>query len=109
MQHWKALKQWRNLKYLNKVAGTRTVPIEIGSRYTDENWTQQLVNFSEFLREHISKKNEQVGYLAQHQLFDQERKIEPQGTFLNHLLIAIHNSDTRIEGRFLYTGILCLL
>ncbi|CAK9820558.1 Bifunctional peptidase and arginyl-hydroxylase JMJD5 [Anthophora plagiata] len=69
--HWKALNHWKNLNYLIKVAGNRTVPIEIGSRYTDEDWTQQLLTFSEFLQKYVLTKNDQVGYLAQHQLFDQ--------------------------------------
>ncbi|XP_061930024.1 bifunctional peptidase and arginyl-hydroxylase JMJD5-like isoform X1 [Apis cerana] len=71
IKHWKALKQWKDLKYLINVAGNRLVPIEIGSRYTDENWSQQLLNFSEFLQKYILTKNDQIGYLAQHQLFEQ--------------------------------------
>ncbi|XP_020290969.1 lysine-specific demethylase 8-like isoform X2 [Pseudomyrmex gracilis] len=71
ISHWKALTLWKNPDYLNKIAGTRTVPIEIGSRYTEEDWTQHLVNFSEFLQNHIIASNSQIGYLAQHQLFEQ--------------------------------------
>ncbi|XP_076763459.1 bifunctional peptidase and arginyl-hydroxylase JMJD5 [Xylocopa sonorina] len=71
IKHWKALNRWKNIEYLIKVAGNRIVPIEIGSRYTDESWTQQLLNFSEFLQKYVLAKSDQVGYLAQHQLFDQ--------------------------------------
>lgn len=71
INHWEALRRWQDLSYLNKVAGNRTVPIEIGSRYTDEDWTQQLLSFSEFLQKHVLVKDNRVGYLAQHQLFDQ--------------------------------------
>nr|XP_012143169.1 PREDICTED: lysine-specific demethylase 8-like isoform X3 [Megachile rotundata] len=71
IKHWKALDRWQDLSYLSKIAGNRIVPIEIGSRYTDEDWSQQLFTFSEFLQKHILKKNDKVGYLAQHQLFDQ--------------------------------------
>ncbi|KYN17381.1 Ankyrin-2 [Trachymyrmex cornetzi] len=71
MNHWKALTLWKNPNYLNKIAGSRTVPIEVGSRYTEEDWTQHLVNFSEFLQKHIIATNSEVGYLAQHQLFEQ--------------------------------------
>ncbi|XP_023288250.1 jmjC domain-containing protein 5 [Orussus abietinus] len=71
LKHWKALTLWRNADYLMRVAGTRTVPIEIGSRYTEEDWTQHLVSFSDFLQTHISRKNNKVGYLAQHPLFEQ--------------------------------------
>lgn len=71
INHWKALTLWKNPNYLNKIAGSRTVPIEIGSRYTEEDWTQHLVNFSEFLQKHVIASNSKVGYLAQHQLFEQ--------------------------------------
>ncbi|KMQ93184.1 ankyrin-3 isoform x4 [Lasius niger] len=71
MSHWKALTLWKNPNYLNKIAGSRTVPIEIGSSYTEEDWTQHLVNFSEFLQKHVIANNSKVGYLAQHQLFEQ--------------------------------------
>ncbi|XP_071630739.1 bifunctional peptidase and arginyl-hydroxylase JMJD5 isoform X2 [Temnothorax longispinosus] len=71
INHWKALTLWKNPNYLNKIAGSRTVPIEIGSRYTEEDWTQHLVNFSEFLQKHVIENNSEVGYLAQHQLFEQ--------------------------------------
>ncbi|XP_011151408.1 lysine-specific demethylase 8 [Harpegnathos saltator] len=71
MKHWKALTLWKNPDYLNKIAGSRMVPIEIGSRYTEEDWTQHLVSFSEFLQKHIIMSDSQVGYLAQHQLFEQ--------------------------------------
>lgn len=53
--------------------GFRTVPIEIGSSYTEEDWTQRLVNFSDFLQEYIIADSNEVGYLAQHQLFEQVR------------------------------------
>ncbi|XP_070157745.1 bifunctional peptidase and arginyl-hydroxylase JMJD5-like isoform X1 [Polyergus mexicanus] len=71
MNHWKALTLWKNPNYLNKIAGSRTVPIEIGSSYTEEDWTQHLVNFSEFLQKHVITNNSEIGYLAQHQLFEQ--------------------------------------
>ncbi|XP_036139428.1 bifunctional peptidase and arginyl-hydroxylase JMJD5 isoform X2 [Monomorium pharaonis] len=71
INHWKALKLWKNPNYLNKIAGSRTVPIEIGSRYTEDDWTQHLINFSEFLQKHVIVHNSEVGYLAQHQLFEQ--------------------------------------
>lgn len=71
LSHWKALNSWRNIDYLMRVAGNRTVPIEIGSRYTEEDWSQSLVTFADFLRSHFSNKSEKIGYLAQHQLFEQ--------------------------------------
>ncbi len=38
-----------SLGYLKKVAGLRTVPVELGSKYTDEAWSQKLMTLSEFI------------------------------------------------------------
>ena len=38
-----------SLNYLKQIAGSRTVPIEIGSKYTDENWSQALMKLSDFI------------------------------------------------------------
>ncbi|KAG8035157.1 hypothetical protein G9C98_001647 [Cotesia typhae] len=71
ISHWKALTAWKDPNYLIKIGGMRTVPIEIGSSYTEDDWSQQLVTLSEFIKSHVAKKNDTVGYLAQHQLFEQ--------------------------------------
>lgn len=47
------------------------VPVELGSSYTEEDWGMKLVPFEEFVNDFILKKSQSVGYLAQHQLFDQ--------------------------------------
>ncbi|XP_057336029.1 bifunctional peptidase and arginyl-hydroxylase JMJD5 [Microplitis mediator] len=69
--HWKALTLWKDQNYLIKIGGMRTVPIEIGSSYTEDDWSQQLLTLAEFIKGHVAKKNDTVGYLAQHQLFEQ--------------------------------------
>ncbi|XP_062999482.1 bifunctional peptidase and arginyl-hydroxylase JMJD5 [Elgaria multicarinata webbii] len=71
VDHWPCMRKW-SVDYLHQVAGSRTVPVELGCRYTDEEWTQSLMTVDDFIRQYI--KNEfqtQTGYLAQHQLFDQ--------------------------------------
>jgi lysine-specific demethylase 8 len=75
MDHWPARgsHQW-SFNYLQEIAGNRTVPVEIGSRYTDESWTQKLMTINEFVSGYISNSSDDgknVAYLAQHQLFDQ--------------------------------------
>ncbi|XP_051904969.1 lysine-specific demethylase 8 [Hippocampus zosterae] len=80
IDHWPALNQhpW-SLEYLRSVAGCRTVPVEVGSRYTDEEWSQTLMTIDEFIDRYILKQRETrqegatpiCGYLAQHQLFEQ--------------------------------------
>ncbi|XP_073349722.1 lysine-specific demethylase 8 [Pagrus major] len=74
IDHWPALNQhpW-SIEYLRSVAGCRTVPVEVGSRYTDEEWSQTLLTVNEFIDRYILNKDgvKASGYLAQHQLFDQ--------------------------------------
>ncbi|XP_057891327.1 bifunctional peptidase and arginyl-hydroxylase JMJD5 [Melospiza georgiana] len=69
MDHWPCMKKW-SVDYFCQVAGCRTVPVELGARYTDEEWSQQLMTVSDFISQYIMDENN-VGYLAQHQLFDQ--------------------------------------
>ncbi|NXQ61775.1 KDM8 protein, partial [Anthoscopus minutus] len=69
MDHWPCMKKW-SVDYFCQVAGCRTVPVELGARYTDEEWSQQLMTVSDFISRYIMDENN-VGYLAQHQLFDQ--------------------------------------
>ncbi|NXH21923.1 KDM8 protein, partial [Bucco capensis] len=69
IDHWPCMKKW-SVDYLCQVAGSRTVPVELGARYTDEEWSQKLMTVSDFIREYIVNEN-RMGYLAQHQLFDQ--------------------------------------
>ncbi|ALC43540.1 CG13902, partial [Drosophila busckii] len=72
INHWPALDKWRNLNYLLQVAGNRTVPIEIGSNYASDEWSQQLVKIRDFLYRQFAASGEQpVEYLAQHELFAQ--------------------------------------
>ncbi|KAH8371520.1 hypothetical protein KR093_007840 [Drosophila rubida] len=71
LKHWPALGKWRDLNYLLKVAGNRTVPIEIGSNYASDEWSQQLVKIRDFLYRQFSDEDTQVEYLAQHELFSQ--------------------------------------
>ncbi|XP_051642874.1 bifunctional peptidase and arginyl-hydroxylase JMJD5 [Manacus candei] len=69
MNHWPCMKKW-SVDYFRQVAGCRTVPVELGARYTDEEWSQQLMTVNDFISQYIMDENS-VGYLAQHQLFDQ--------------------------------------
>ncbi|KAG2526563.1 hypothetical protein JM18_004329 [Phytophthora kernoviae] len=96
MEFWPALgreagldRAWKDLRYLRRVAGWRTVPVEVGSSYLGDDWGQELMTVNEFLDRHIippllTKENtdpatetgqpedgEKLGYLAQHRLFDQ--------------------------------------
>lgn len=72
LDHWPALSKWRDINYLYKTAGNRTIPIEIGSNYTSADWSQELLKLKTFLVHQFSAQvSSNVEYLAQHDLFDQ--------------------------------------
>lgn len=76
MDFWPAMTESRwSLEYLRKVAGYRTVPIEIGSKYTDDTWSQSLTTVNEFIDNYILTPKTSTGYLAQYQLFQQIPKL----------------------------------
>ncbi|XP_039588308.1 bifunctional peptidase and arginyl-hydroxylase JMJD5 isoform X2 [Passer montanus] len=52
MDHWPCMKKW-SVDYFCQVAGCRTVPVELGARYTDEEWSQQLMTVSDFVSQYI--------------------------------------------------------
>ena len=60
---------------VRRAAGHRTVPVEIGNKYTDDDWSQELMPLSTFLDSFItgdsSESHRGTGYLAQHELFRQ--------------------------------------
>lgn len=76
MDHWPArtTRQW-SIQYLRNIAGCRTVPVELGLRYTDDTWTQKLLTVGDFIDSYIDPtekgQDSEIAYLAQHQLFDQ--------------------------------------
>nr|XP_060642409.1 bifunctional peptidase and arginyl-hydroxylase JMJD5 [Anolis sagrei ordinatus] len=71
VSHWSCMKKW-SVAYLRQVAGSRTVPVELGSRYTDQEWSQALMTVGEFIDRYVENEfPDRTGYLAQHQLFEQ--------------------------------------
>ncbi|KAL5566581.1 hypothetical protein UlMin_029745 [Ulmus minor] len=71
MAHWPARTKWNDVEYLKRVAGNRTVPVEVGKNYLCPEWKQELITFSQLLER--MQANDPIGptYLAQHPLFDQ--------------------------------------
>jgi len=60
-----------NTERLVQLAGPRTVPVELGAKYTDHSWTQKLMTIDDFVEKHMRSCDGPVGYLAQHQLLEQ--------------------------------------
>lgn len=74
VNYWPATELWSNPQYLYRrtLHGQRLVPVELGRSYTDTDWSQKIMPFSEFLTDHLLRPDpDQIGYLAQHDLFDQ--------------------------------------
>ncbi|KAI9081805.1 hypothetical protein K1719_036067 [Acacia pycnantha] len=71
--HWPAKTKWNDIDYLKKVAGDRTIPVEVGKGYLCAEGKQELITFSDFLQRIESHACSPAGptYLAQHPLFDQ--------------------------------------
>uniref|UniRef100_A0A915E3C9 JmjC domain-containing protein n=2 Tax=Ditylenchus dipsaci TaxID=166011 RepID=A0A915E3C9_9BILA len=69
VNEWPAFRKW-SFSYLNSLCGHRTVPVELGKKYTDEDWLQQLMSFHDYLAQYVfqSEKTLKTGYLAQHRL-----------------------------------------
>lgn len=77
IDYWPAFNEhpWGSMDYLLSIAADRVVPVEIGSQYTDADWKQKMMRFSDFVKEHIVKQDT-VAYLAQHDLFYQIPQLE---------------------------------
>ena len=70
---WPAAQRWRDPAYLLRLAGARTVPVEVGEHYLAPSWRQELMPLARFLEAHLRSGGgaAERGYLAQHALFEQ--------------------------------------
>ncbi|EFC43682.1 predicted protein [Naegleria gruberi] len=70
-KNWEAYRKWSDVNYLLEKAAYRAVPVEIGQYYTSEDWSQKIMPFHQYVKEYVMEGNTQIGYLAQHPLFEQ--------------------------------------
>lgn len=73
VDHWPAITKWKDLNYLKSIAGSRTVPVELGKNYVGSDWSQKLMTLESFINQFVSDDGPtgKIGYLAQHELFQQ--------------------------------------
>lgn len=74
---WPATKLWSNINDLvGKIGLDRTVPVEIGSSYTNEEWSQKLMTIREYAEKFLISNPESIGYIAQHNLLHQFQQLQ---------------------------------
>lgn len=98
---WPAMSKW-NLTYIKEIAGSRLVPVEIGSKYTEDSWSQKLMTISDFIEKHIIQtemESQPVGYLAQHQLFEQIQELQEDITIPTYCCLG-ENEDVSVNAWF---------
>lgn len=101
MKQWPALSKWIQPAYLLNICRNRTVPIEIGKNYTNENWSQDLIKFEDFFRRQFTNQNDlnnaskKIEYLAQHNLFDQIPAL--RNDIITPEYCCISNNDDEID------------
>ncbi|KAA1077771.1 hypothetical protein PGT21_019423 [Puccinia graminis f. sp. tritici] len=76
---WKALSTnpWESTDYLKAVAGPgRVVPVEVGKTYAEEDWSQTIMGWEDFLNKMHECNPDKLVYLAQYNLFNQFPKLK---------------------------------
>jgi len=98
MEDWPALQLW-SPRHLVRLAGPRTVPVELGGRYTDHDWTQQLMTVDQFVSEHLTspQPGARPGYLAQHQLLAQVPALRRDILVPDYCYTGLQDEDPEIH------------
>lgn len=94
---WPALNEhpWKSFAYLRSVSGPgRVVPVEIGDDYRDDDWTQKMMSWGDFLNaldpNKPSTSDKQKLYLAQHNLFLQFPKLRDDILIPDYAYASLH-------------------
>ncbi|GJQ08917.1 hypothetical protein GpartN1_g708.t1 [Galdieria partita] len=94
---WPCIKRWNNIVYWKQIAGNRLVPIEIGSSYMSEDWSQQLMKLGDFIDKYIIQSSRRIGYLAQHPLLEQVPSLMNDIQIPEYCYLSETNSLPRIH------------
>ncbi|XP_018495649.1 bifunctional peptidase and arginyl-hydroxylase JMJD5 [Galendromus occidentalis] len=88
---WPALRTW-SVRHFLQTMGQRTVPVEVGSRYTDDEWGQKLMTVETFVRDHLGAN----GYLAQYGLLEQVPALKRE-IIIPDYCYALNDADPEIN------------
>lgn len=92
INHWPATTKWKDLNYFMEIGAFRTVPIELGRTYDDDDWGQNLFQFGDFIKEFMAGDEKDVkAYLAQHDLFDQIPLLKKDFLIPDYCAISSHD------------------
>ncbi len=85
---WPCLNAWKNTDYIEKLAGHRLVPVEIGRNYFDPSWRQNIMTLSNFLETYVRQSrtsaSSENGYIAQYDLLSACPKLAKDVTELEY-------------------------
>lgn len=100
LNQWPANEKWKDVSYFQKNFGYRTVPVEIGSQYTEGDWGQELMLFKDFIQNQFSAESSgPIQYLAQHDVFQQIPELKEDigwPPFLDDLKIPRRDVEIKI-------------
>lgn len=98
IDEWPALHRWKDVNYLNSIAGHRLVPVEIGKSYLDSDWTQNTVKLHDFLNELTSNTatSKNNAYLAQYDLLSAIPKLSVDVDELDYCYLDLPGNSGRV-------------
>ena len=74
MEDWPARQRWQDPGYLKAVAGSRTVPVEVGQHYLAPGWGQRLMSLADFVDERLLRPDDgEVCFLSHLPLYSCHR------------------------------------